>query len=106
MVDAQYQFILHDFGRNGRVSDGGVLQNTKFFQMLQNDGVNIPTAELVPNSSRHLPYIFVADNTIPLRSDLMKPFKQADLTSSETKKIYNYIVFLELEESQRTLLEL
>lgn len=31
IVDAQYQFILCDFGTNGRISDGGVLQNTVFF---------------------------------------------------------------------------
>lgn len=91
IVDAQYQFILCDFGTNGRVSVGGVLRNTKFFQMLQNNELNIPAEELVTNSSRHLPYVFVADDAFPLRSDIMKPFRQADLTSSE-KKIYNYRV--------------
>lgn len=89
IVDAQYQFILCDFGTNGRVSDRGVLQKTKFFQMLQNIELNIPAAELVTNSSRHLPYIFDADDPFPLRSDIMKPFRQNDLTSSD-KKIYNY----------------
>lgn len=91
IVDAQYQFILCDFGTNGSVSDGGVLQNTKFFQMLQNNELSIPAEELVTNSSRHLPYVFVADDAFPLISDIMKPFRQADLTSSE-KKIYNYRV--------------
>ncbi|XP_025191748.1 uncharacterized protein LOC112591999 [Melanaphis sacchari] len=87
IVDAQYQFILCDFGTNGRVSDAGVLQNTKFFQMLQNNELNIPAEELVTNSSRHLPYVFVADDAFQLRSDIMKPFRQADLTSSEKKNI-------------------
>lgn len=77
IVDAQYQFILCDFGTHGRVSDAGVLQNTKFFQMLQNNELNIPAEELVTNSSRHLPYVFVADDAFPLRSDIMKPFRQA-----------------------------
>ena len=30
IVDARYRFILADFGINGRISDGGVLQNTFF----------------------------------------------------------------------------
>jgi len=83
--------LFCDFGTNGRVSDGGVLQNTKFFQMLKNNKLKIPADELVTNSSIHLPYIFVADDAFPLTSDLMKPFRQADLTSSE-KRIYNYRV--------------
>ena len=31
IVNANYEFILVDFGVNGRVSDGGVLEYTEFF---------------------------------------------------------------------------
>ena len=34
-ADANYRFILFDFGTNGRVSDGGVLHNTGFVRKLQ-----------------------------------------------------------------------
>nr|CAI5834833.1 unnamed protein product [Callosobruchus analis] len=34
VVDARYQFIMCDFGVNGRISDGGVLQNTTFYEKL------------------------------------------------------------------------
>lgn len=40
IVDANYRFLLVDFGTNGRVSDGGVLQNTKFYEKLQIDDLN------------------------------------------------------------------
>ena len=89
IVDADYRFIMCDFGTNGRVSDGGVLQNTTFFDKLQSGLLNIPAEETIRNTSRRLPYIFVADDAFPLRVDIMKPFRQGDLTSME-RKIYNY----------------
>lgn len=32
IVNAKYRLLLVDFGTNGRVSDGGVLLNTKFYE--------------------------------------------------------------------------
>lgn len=91
IVDANYQFLLCDFGTNGRISDGGVLQNTEFYEKLQNNDLKIPLAESVGNISRSLPYVFVADDAFPLRCDMIKPFRQIDLNSHE-RKIYNYRV--------------
>lgn len=91
IVDAKYQFIMCDFGTNGRISDGGVLQNTKFFKKLQNNLLSILPEENIRNSSRSLPYVFGADDAFPLRVVMMKPFRQADL-SSRKRKIYNYRV--------------
>lgn len=89
IVDAKYKFLLFDFGRNGRVSDGGVFLNTKFYEKLENNDLNIPEQEILSDSSRTLPYVFVADDAFPLRKDMMKPFRQNDL-DSRAKKIYNY----------------
>lgn len=89
LADANYNFIFFDFGTNGRVSDGGVLQNTEFFRRLQSNLLKIPTETEVQNSSRKLPYVFVGDDAFPLRSDLLKPFKQNDLNCIE-KKNFNY----------------
>ncbi|RVE48412.1 hypothetical protein evm_006973 [Chilo suppressalis] len=89
IVDANYEFLLVDFGTNGRISDGGVLQNTKFFEMLQDNKLELPNAEVIKNSSTNLPYVFVADDAFPLRTDMLKPFRQADLHSRE-RKIFNY----------------
>ena len=91
IVDAKYQFVMCDFGTNGRVSDGGVLQNTKFFQKLQEKRLRIPTEENVRNTTRSLPYVFVADDAFPLRVDMLKPFRQADLICQD-RKLYNYRV--------------
>ncbi|GBP12610.1 Protein ALP1-like [Eumeta japonica] len=89
IVDARYRFILADFGTNGRVSDEGVLQNTKFFKKLQNKKFNIPDPENIESSSRCLPYVFVTDDAFPLRAVMLKPYRQAGLNNHE-KKIFNY----------------
>lgn len=91
IVDANYRFIMYDFGTNGRVSDGGVLQNTKFFERLENNRLNIPKPSRIRNSSRTLPYVFVVDDAFPLRENMIKPFRQADLIYQD-RKIYNYRV--------------
>ncbi|CAH2088771.1 unnamed protein product [Euphydryas editha] len=57
IVNANYEFIMVDVGTNGRVSDGGVLQNTKFGQKLRNNDLNIPRPAVVNNSTRSLPPI-------------------------------------------------
>ena len=89
IVDANYQFILCDFGTNGRISDGGVLQNTSFFEKLERNQLNIPAEDNVPNTTTILPYVFVADDAFPLRPDMIKPFRLADASSQE-RKIFNY----------------
>lgn len=91
IVDAQYKLTMCDFGTNGRILDGGVLRNTVFFEKPKHNKLNIPAEELVRNSSRNLPYVFVADDAFPLRTVMIKPFRPADLNTYE-KKIYNYRV--------------
>lgn len=42
IVDANYRFPLVDFGTNGRESDGGVLQNTRFYEKLVEKNLHVP----------------------------------------------------------------
>ncbi|CAH1983790.1 unnamed protein product [Acanthoscelides obtectus] len=91
IVDARYQFIMCSFGVNGRISAGGVLQTTTFYDKLQKRQLSIPSDEPIKESSKILPYVFVADDDFALRTDMMKPYRQADLNSRE-RKIYNYLV--------------
>jgi len=55
--DSNYEFIYFNFGTNGRVSDGGVLQYTDFYDKLQNECLKIPESSDV--KGRKLPYVFV-----------------------------------------------
>lgn len=89
IVDARYRFLLVDFGSNGRISDGGVLLNTKFFAKLQSGELNIPEPSDVSDNFKSVPYVIVADDAFPLRPDILKPFRQAQLDSPD-KEIFNY----------------
>lgn len=75
-------------GTNGRISDGGVIENTKLYQNLVNGQLNLPDPTPVGEGSTELPYVFIADEAFALRKDLLKPFSQKDL--NHEKKIYNY----------------
>lgn len=88
IVNANYEFLVCDVGANGRVSDGGVIQNTDFYQKLIDGTLNIPEAEQVTNSDRLLNYVFVGDEAFSMRPDFLKPYSQRDLTI--TRRIYNY----------------
>lgn len=50
--------------------------------------MNIIPEEHIRNSSRRLLYVFVADAAFPLRTDMINPFRQSDLTTQDRKE-YN-----------------
>lgn len=88
VVDANYKFIYVDTGRNGSVSDGGVLKNSTLFSVLENKGLNIPSPKVLPREEFHLSYMIVPDNALPLKQYIHKPYSQAGLTND--KRIFNY----------------
>lgn len=86
IVDSKYNFLMADFGTNGRISDGGVIENTKFYDKLISGELNIPRRRVIGN--RELNYVFVGDEAFSLRTDFMKPFNFRELSSE--KRIFNY----------------
>lgn len=85
MVNANYEFIFVDVGKNGRMSDGGVLQYTAFYQRLVEDKLSLPeNHECIDN----LNFVFIGDEASALHRHLLKPFSQNDLTYE--RRIYNY----------------
>ncbi|KAM9330909.1 putative nuclease HARBI1 [Gastrophryne carolinensis] len=85
LVNANYEFIMVDVGRNGRVSDGGILEKTKFFSLLQSNDLCLPTND---TTKENMNYVFVGDEAFPLHKHLMKPYPQKSLTPE--RKICNY----------------
>lgn len=74
IANANYEIIYCNFGTNERVSDEGVLKNTKFYEKLISGKLNIPKPENTEHSERTLPYVFVTDDTFSLGENLLKPF--------------------------------
>ena len=88
LVDADYKFIYMDVGCNGSISDGGVFRNGQLSKALEKNTLNIPPAEILPNSTKKLPFVVVGDDAFPLKKYLMKPYPHQGL--SREKRILNY----------------
>lgn len=88
IANANYEFIMVDFGTNGRVSDGGVIEKTEFYRKLLNNTLKIPQAARSSNSTKLLPFVFIGDEAFALRNNFLKPFGQNEL--DREKRIFNY----------------
>ncbi|XP_050310828.1 putative nuclease HARBI1 [Anthonomus grandis grandis] len=88
IANANYEFIFVDFGTNRRLSDGGVIENTVFYQKLIENTLKIPPPSSPTNSEMKLPFVFVADEAFTLRPDFMKPYAQRELTPH--RRVFNY----------------
>ncbi|CAH2015323.1 unnamed protein product [Acanthoscelides obtectus] len=86
--NANYEFIYCDVGTNGRVSDGGVIENTKFMKYLAANKLNLPPPETVVPGEPTLNYVFVGDEAFAIRHDFLKPYNQREL--DYPKKVFNY----------------
>ncbi|CAH1991680.1 unnamed protein product [Acanthoscelides obtectus] len=88
IVNANYEFIYVYTGINGRVSDGGVLQETDFYEKLENHTLNIPPPHHLEKSADKLPYVFIGDDAFSLTENVMKPYSINGISHDE--KVFNY----------------
>lgn len=89
VVDANAKFIFIDVGDFGRNSDGGVLKESNFGKLLDNNKLLLPPPRKIHEEVEDkFPFVFVADEAYPLKKNLMKPFARKQLTNS--KRIFNY----------------
>lgn len=85
IVNAKYEFIFVDIGKNGRNSDGGVIEKTEFAKQLKNGTLNLPSRQ---ETEHGLNFVFVADEAFGLGENVMKPFPMKNLNPDQ--RIFNY----------------
>ncbi|XP_044761191.1 uncharacterized protein LOC123318582 [Coccinella septempunctata] len=85
LVNSNYEFIFVDVGKNGRLSDGGVIESTEFYHKLMNGQLNLPDNSFTDNN---LNFVFLGDDAFPLQEHFLKPYPQRDL--SYENRIFNY----------------
>ncbi|XP_068129597.1 putative nuclease HARBI1 [Hyperolius riggenbachi] len=85
VVNAQYEFLYVDIGKNGRVSDGRVIDQSSFYHKLRQNQLNLPSNS---ETFRGLNFAFVADDAFALHEHVLKPYPIKNL--SFEKKIFNY----------------
>ncbi|XP_023312016.1 uncharacterized protein LOC111692317 [Anoplophora glabripennis] len=85
VVNSNYEFIFVDAGKNGRISDGGVLQYTTFYQYLVEEKLHLPDRY---DCRENMNFVFISDEAFALHKHILKPFPQRNLNYE--KRIYNY----------------
>lgn len=90
VVDAEYCFTSVDIGSYGSASDSHVFERSNFGKKLNQEKLNIPPNQPLPNDDTgvSMPFIFVADEAFALSDHVQRPFGRRNLTIE--KKIYNY----------------
>lgn len=61
VVNTNYEFIISEFGVNGRISDGGVIEQTIFYKKLKENTLHIPIFDRLVGSDKMLNYVFIGD---------------------------------------------
>lgn len=89
VVNANYEFIYVDIGCQGRISDGGVFNNTSLFRKMDADELLMPVDEIIPPCDKPLPYVFVADDAFGLTRHLLKGYPGI-YDKGTSQRIFNY----------------
>lgn len=89
LVDASYNFLFVDVGCQGRISDGGVFNDSILKTKIDNDSLNLPPPKVLQGTNYIVPHYFVADSAFPLGSHIMKPYSGQHAKGS-MKRVFNY----------------
>ncbi|XP_063836770.1 uncharacterized protein LOC135085916 [Ostrinia nubilalis] len=74
LVDSDYCFLFADIGSQGRISDGGVLNQSNLWKKICDGTLNLPPSCPLPGSNTNMPYVFLGDGAFALSTHIMKPF--------------------------------
>lgn len=88
LVDTNYKFIYVDIGAYGKECDSTVFHNSKLYDSLTKGQFSIPPPKQLPGFQKEIPYVFVADEGLPLMENLMRPYPGKYL--SVQNRVYNY----------------
>ena len=88
VCDAKYRFTLVDIGNTGRISDGGVFENSMIGYGISQDLKKMPDEATLQGTNTVAPYVLVADDAFPLKHNLMKPYSAESIRRPE--RVFNY----------------
>ncbi|XP_071499235.1 putative nuclease HARBI1 [Diadema antillarum] len=88
LVDAEYKFLYVDIGASGAGSDAGVSSETTLKEALEAGTIGLPDPDPLPHDDRPMPYFIVADDAFALKTWLMKPLPQRNMSVEE--RVFNY----------------
>lgn len=90
VVDANYCFMYVSVGCQGRLSDGGVYNNSTLKELLANSTLNLPGPSCLPGRKHFpVPFVLLADDAFPLQINVMKAFPGLHDKGS-VSRVFNY----------------
>lgn len=78
-----------DIGCQGRISDGGVYNNSTLYKKVEKNELRFPKPGPLTNREKEIPYFFIGDDAFALCENLMKVFSGIHPKGSR-ERIYNY----------------
>lgn len=89
VVTSDYKFIWIDVSGKGSTSDAHLYNASALKEGLQNnDFVGFPKPAPIPGDSQPIPYFLVGDDAFALRTYMMKPYGNKEMTRKQ--RIFNY----------------
>ena len=89
VVTSDYKFLWIDVSGKGSSSDAHIYNASDFREGLQNnDIIGFPQPDPLPGDTEDIPYFLVGDNAFALRTYMMKPYGNRDMTRKQ--RIFNY----------------
>ena len=70
------------------MNDSGVWNSSGLRRKIEDNCLNIPAPTPLPLEYIRIPYVFAGDDAFALKSYMMKPYPQTNLTPE--KRVYNY----------------
>lgn len=99
MCNANYEFTYINVGVQGKESDSAIFTQSRLFQQINDDLLNIPPAKPLPfihnnkatafAATEPMPYVTVGDEAFGLSKNVMRPYARASMLNHK-KKIFNY----------------
>lgn len=88
VCDSNYKFLYVDIGAYGKSADCTIFKNSKLFQKLNNNELNIPESRLLKGSHIANPFVLIGDEGFGISKFLMRPYGGNFLTVK--KRVFNY----------------
>lgn len=86
--DSKYRFTLVDVGALASHSESEVFRQSLYGQSVEDSHLNLPDQSELPGTNIKMPYFFVADETFPLKSFIIRPYPVKNLPTNQN--IFNH----------------
>ena len=91
IANPSYECLYPDEETNGRVNDHGIsylVNKCGFSKALESQEFSMPNPRCLPGGVQRIPFVLIGDNTFTLKTNMMKPYPNQNLTNE--KRVYNY----------------